>query len=368
MVGGWARSIGWGRAAFPGGVGEPDREEPSALRRHARWKLHPGQIRLCGCLVETFGFLPQILNSLAERSDGHQGRVTHRIPWTGSEARHPGPGCLARFRPRERYRAVPGRTARKWRVGGVDCAACGAHNPDDSRFCGSCGSALVPTVICGVCNSTNADTQRFCIRCGSPLEAGMDVDHGEREGERRHLTVMFTDLVNSTQLAEELDPEEMREVILGYQELVGGIIERNHGYIAHYMGDGILSYFGFPAAHEDDAESAVRAGLEISGSGEQLRVRFHRNDMHVRVGVHAGEVVVGAMGASGSRKQAFDVIGDTPNVAARLQGAAEPYEVVISATTHNLVTGLLSVVPLGEIRLRDVSPTSVSERPGQCRR
>jgi predicted ATPase/class 3 adenylate cyclase len=158
--------------------------------------------------------------------------------------------------------------------------------------------------------------------------------------ERRHLTVLFCDLVESTKLAGQLDPEDLREVVRAYQATCAEVIERFEGHIAQYLGDGLLVYFGYPRAHEDDAQRAVRAGREIVTSIAALNARLEREKevrLAVRVGIHTGLVVVGEIGAAGRREQL--ALGETPNIAARVQGFARPGSVVVSGATWHLVHG-----------------------------
>ena len=171
-------------------------------------------------------------------------------------------------------------------------------------------------------------------------------------GERRQLTVMFCDLVGSTALSEQLDPEELQSVVRTYQEVSAQVIERYEGYIAQYLGDGLLVYFGYPAAHEDDAARAIRSGLEIVTALAQARNRFPQ-PVQVRVGIHTGPVVLGQMGG-GSRHEQL-ALGETPNIAARLQSVAQPDEVVVSAATHHLVTGLFETQNQGRIDVKGLS-------------
>jgi len=153
--------------------------------------------------------------------------------------------------------------------------------------------------------------------------------------ERRQLTVMFSDLVGSTALSARLDPEDMRRVIRAYQDAVSGVVARYEGFVAKFMGDGVLAYFGFPRAHEDDAARAVHAGLEIAQVVAGLETPAREN-LAARIGVATGLVVVGdIVGQGAAQEQA--VVGDTPNLAARLQGLADAGEVVISAATRRLV-------------------------------
>jgi class 3 adenylate cyclase len=168
------------------------------------------------------------------------------------------------------------------------------------------------------------------------------------EAERRQLTVLFCDLVDSTVLASQLDPEELREVVRAYQDACARVIARFEGHIAQYLGDGLLVYFGHPLAHEDDAQRAVRAGLGIIEAVGQLNAHLGQErgvHLAVRLGSHTGLVVVGEVG-SGSRREQL-ALGETPNLAARLQGIAAPNTLVISAATFQLLGGFFACQPLG---------------------
>ncbi|MCP3373617.1 AAA family ATPase [Bradyrhizobium cajani] len=165
------------------------------------------------------------------------------------------------------------------------------------------------------------------------------------EAERRQLTVMFVDLVGSTALAARLDPEEMAEVLRTYQNAVAGAITRFEGHVAKYMGDGVLAYFGYPRAHENDAERAVRAGLAAAAAVPKLE-SAHGETLAARIGIATGPVVVGELIGEGAAREET-VVGDTPNLAARLQTMAAPGTVVISARTRELVGGLFELSELG---------------------
>ena len=168
------------------------------------------------------------------------------------------------------------------------------------------------------------------------------------EAERRQLTVLFCDLVDSTVLASQLDPEDLREVIRAYQAACAEVIQRFEGHIAQYLGDGLLVYFGYPQAHEDDVQQAVRAGLGMVSAMQESNVYLaqrHRVQIAVRIGIHTGMVVVGDVG-SGNRQEQL-ALGDTPNIAARLQGLAAPDTVVLSAATFRLVQGYFTYQDLG---------------------
>jgi class 3 adenylate cyclase/tetratricopeptide (TPR) repeat protein len=166
---------------------------------------------------------------------------------------------------------------------------------------------------------------------------------------------MFCDLVDSTALATQLDPEELREVVRAYQEACAKVIARYDGRIAQYLGDGLLVYFGYPHAHEDDAQRAVRAGLGMVEALGQLNTRLaqaHGVQLTVRLGIHTGQVVVGEIGAGARHEQL--ALGETPNIAARLQGIAAPNTVVIGAATYRLLEGFFRCQPLGTPALKGV--------------
>jgi class 3 adenylate cyclase len=172
---------------------------------------------------------------------------------------------------------------------------------------------------------------------------------------------MFCDLVGSTPLAEKLDPEELREVMLVYQQTCADQIQRFEGYLARYVGDGLLVYFGYPQAHEDDAQRAIRAGLGIVAALPVLNTQLQQAvkilsdfPLQVRIGIHTDLVVVGDMGG-GSYRDPRAIVGETPNIAAWLQGLAEPNMVLISEATYQLVQGLFECQVRGPQALKGVS-------------
>ena len=169
------------------------------------------------------------------------------------------------------------------------------------------------------------------------------------EAERRQLTVMFCDLVSSTELSARLDPEDLREVIAAYHRAVADVIRSFDGFVAKYMGDGVLIYFGYPRAHEDDAERAVRAGLGVIDAVGRLDVKSVK--LQARVGIATGLVVVGDLIGEGPAQEQ-SVVGETPNLAARLQALAEPDGVVIAASTHRLVGDLFEYGDLGAVEIK----------------
>jgi Double zinc ribbon/Adenylate and Guanylate cyclase catalytic domain len=155
----------------------------------------------------------------------------------------------------------------------IPCTRCQADNREGRRFCAECGAPL-PTP-CPECGFLNEPEEKFCGGCGIQLSAAAATVAAPRkarqaEAERRQLTVLFGDLVGSTELSRRLDPEDMGQVIRSYQDCCAGAIRRWGGYVARFMGDGVLAYFGFPRAHEDDAERAVRAGLEVTEAVARL--------------------------------------------------------------------------------------------------
>jgi class 3 adenylate cyclase/tetratricopeptide (TPR) repeat protein len=236
------------------------------------------------------------------------------------------------------------------------CAKCGTDNREGRKFCAKCGDALVWS--CPKCGATNEPGEDFCGDCGGALSTnGVDIHSPQAQsntlgtnvatsgidesappkGERRHLTVLFCDLVDSTEIAARLDPEEWRDVIARYQQVAAQAVVRFGGQVAQYLGDGVLALFGYPTAHENAAERAVRTGLEIiEGIGELNAGRSAKRlpALAARVGIHAGPVVVGD-----SDNKSANVFGDPPNVAARIQAAAEPNTVVVSNAVHLLVSG-----------------------------
>jgi class 3 adenylate cyclase len=173
----------------------------------------------------------------------------------------------------------------------------------------------------------------------------------EDRAERRQVTVMFSDLVGSTALSARMDPEDLREVISAYQKSVAETVGRFGGFVAKYMGDGVLVYFGYPQAHEDDAERAVRAGLELVAAVGELKTHA---PLQTRVGIATGLVVVGDLiGKGASQEQA--IVGETPNLAARLQAMAEPNQAVIAEDTRKLIGHLFELDDLGATDLKGIA-------------
>ena len=228
----------------------------------------------------------------------------------------------------------------------MKCPTCHKNNPPDALFCMNCGKKLEKK--CTYCGAGLPDNALFCIKCGKKLiPESPSVDDTQQEivvdAERRQLTVMFCDLVDSTALSEKLDPEDLRDVLRTYQDACQKIIRRFGGYIAQYLGDGLLVYFGYPQSHEDDAQRAVHTGLAvveaISRLNHSLQERW-KVELSVRVGIHTGLVVTGEVGEGETRENL--AIGKTPNIAARLQGEAKPNTVLVSTATYRLIAGFFA--------------------------
>jgi class 3 adenylate cyclase len=233
----------------------------------------------------------------------------------------------------------------------MHCSKCGTDNPTGSRFCNQCATSL--NKPCPKCASDNAPEARFCGQCAASLDAApiraeaktLDVPSGER----RHLTVLFCDLVGSTAIAAQLDSEEWRETVAGYHLASAEAITRFGGHVVKYLGDGVMALFGWPKAHDNDAERAARAGLAIIDSISKLNELPGHAKLAARVGIDSGPVVVGK-GAGGE----VDVFGDAPNIAARVETAAEPGTVLVTAASHRLMSGMFVVEDLGAQTLKGI--------------
>lgn len=267
----------------------------------------------------------------------------------------------------------------------MKCANCSHENEPDAGFCENCGSALVPA--CPNCGNSVKAGARFCKTCGFKLDAApaaaqpsrtpkadsraanldalrqaapnavaekIRAQRGRSEGERKLVTALFTDIVGSTALAEQMDPEDWRDVVTGAHRRVSDAVYRYEGTIAQLLGDGVLAFFGAPIAHEDDPERAVRAALAILESmrayAEDLR-RTHRIPrFQMRIGLNTGLVVVGNIGSD--LHMEYLAVGDTLNLAARMQSAADADTILISQNTHRQVAQLFECEDRGEISVK----------------
>ena len=255
----------------------------------------------------------------------------------------------------------------------MNCAQCTRPNDADSRFCVSCGTAL--WLPCRHCGAKNRPDWEYCAQCGDRLTGGSTAAAGgphveepldqleipsakaQRGLERRPLTVMFCDLVGSTALSFRLDPEELGNVVLSYRQACQDAVARFGGYIARYLGDGVLVYFGYPHAHDDDEVRAIRAALAImsnlKGVSDRFRTRIG-SELRAHIGIHTGEVVAGDLGSGALLEQAA-VVGETPNIAARLQERAGPGEIVVSHATLRVAQDRFVCEALGAIALKGIA-------------
>jgi len=240
------------------------------------------------------------------------------------------------------------------------CSKCGAENREGARFCDKCGATL--SLKCPSCGAENRPDAKFCDSCGAALSGSLStkdakpeqpprtaIETERLEGERRHLSVVFCDLVGSTELSHHLDPEESRAIVLPYQRKAAQVVEQFGGHVAKFLGDGVMAIFGWPQAHEDDAERAVRAALAILEAIAALNRESQGPKLSARIGIHTGEAVVAAGGDA-----APDVFGDASNLASRVQSAADTNTVVISAQTHQLVAGRFVIESLGNKDLKGI--------------
>ncbi|HXV83278.1 MAG TPA: AAA family ATPase [Candidatus Binatia bacterium] len=223
------------------------------------------------------------------------------------------------------------------------CESCGTRIHSGSKFCIRCGAPFQTS--CDRCGFKNLPAATFCAECGVSLSSSLKITP-----EFRQLTVLFCDLVGSTQLAERKDPEDLRDLILAYQNCCSHVIERFGGYVGQFLGDGVLAYFGYPVAYEHDARRAVEASLCMIEEVRDLSVQGEI--LETRIGIHTGIVVIGAGRAAGQDDQA---IGEAPSLAARLQSEAEPNTVLISDTTARLVRGTFELKKLRPRRLKGFS-------------
>jgi len=248
----------------------------------------------------------------------------------------------------------------------MKCPVCAHENPANAKYCLECGSRFALT--CGKCRSELPLSAKFCLECGHPTSASTmpqasgfaspdsstlkppaeenAISKSAPEGERRQLTVLFCDLVGFTELANRLDPEVLQGIVRSYEDACAVCITRYEGYVFQRLGDGIVAFFGYPLAHEGEAQRAIHAGLEIISTLSQRDVP-DVGHLTVRIGIATGVVVV-----SSAEKGA---VGDTMNLASRLQGIAQPGSVVVSQRVHRLAGGAFDYEDLGEHMLKGIS-------------
>jgi class 3 adenylate cyclase/tetratricopeptide (TPR) repeat protein len=223
-------------------------------------------------------------------------------------------------------------------------------------FCGGCGASFAKR--CARCGTDNPQGFKFCGTCGRPLGDDAPTPHHDvrsddrDDAERRQLTVLFCDLVDSTSLSERLDPEDLRDIVRRYQQVVSDVVAAFGGYVAQYLGDGILVYFGFPFAQEHDAQRAALASLDIIEAIARLDAQLDI-PLKVRIGLHTGPVVAGEVGARGRTERL--ALGPTPNVAARVQSHAAPGEILVTQDTQTLIGDVVSAVRIGPREFHGIS-------------
>ena len=273
----------------------------------------------------------------------------------------------------------------------MKCPSCGTDNKAGRRFCGTCGHALA--LPCAACGFENQPDDRFCGGCGTalsdaaptpiapqgprsapipgppPAAAPDSGNTNDARAERRQITVLFCDMVGSTALSQKLDPEELRDLTHRYQQACTEVIARYDGYVARYMGDGVLAYFGYPKAHEDDAERAVRAGLDMAPAMAPIRGAFADGEFRIaiRVGIATGLVVAGDIIGDGEAREQT-VVGETPNLAAKLQTAAPPDSVVIAQSTRALIGETFDYEPLAPVEIKGLRAPIAGYRVTGARR
>ncbi len=282
----------------------------------------------------------------------------------------------------------------------MKCPNCSFENAADAKFCENCGQPFER--VCPNCGKPVSANARFCKNCGFNLAGGAQAqptpvtrsanldalrknapvsvsqkilaERERMEGERKLVTALFTDIVGSTSLAEQMDPEDWREVVSGAHQRVSEAVYRYEGTIAQLLGDGVLAFFGAPLAHEDDAERAIRASLDILVSvkeyAKELRQKKRVENFQMRVGLNTGLVVVGNIGSD--LHMEYLAVGDTVNLAARMQSAAEPDTILISDNTQRLASSLFDYEDKGKITVKGkADPIQVyrvlSERKGAVR-
>ena len=250
----------------------------------------------------------------------------------------------------------------------VVCPSCGTENPERARFCMSCGTGLERR--CPNCNAEVPAGARFCVECGVALEtpAAAPVPEAPSEAplpepppeERRQVTVLFADLSGYTAVAERMDPEAVKEMLDRSLHQLGEEVVRFGGRVDKYIGDNVMAVFGAPVAHEDDPERAVRAGLAMQEAMERLNQGLSGDvNFMLRVGINTGEVLAGRVG------EGYTVIGDTVNVASRLQAAAKPGTVTVGGSTFRATRGVASYTQLEPLSLKGkAEPVAAWEATG----
>jgi len=252
----------------------------------------------------------------------------------------------------------------------MQCQKCQAENPEGKKFCRKCGARLSST--CPECGAEILSGDRFCGECGQDLEepaeaapVAYDRPHSytpkhladkiltsrsSMEGERKLVTVVFADVADFTAMSEKLDPEEVHEIMDGCFRILMDEIHRYEGTINQFTGDGVMALFGAPVAHEDHAQRACRAALSIQKALEEYGDRVNKDygvEFRMRMGLNSGPVIVGAIGDD--LRMDYTAVGDTTNLASRMEGLARPGSVVVSRNTHRLAREYFEFESLGRV-------------------
>lgn len=233
----------------------------------------------------------------------------------------------------------------------MKCPKCHVENPDTQKFCGQCGTKL--NKICRHCGESNPPHYRFCGECGQRLEqAGKDKDTPEAEGDRRHVTVLFSDLSGFTSLSEKLDPEVVKEVMSRIFGEVARIVANYEGFIEKYIGDAIMALFGAPRAHEDDPLRAVKAAMDINDLLQSMSPEIEGmigRPVMMHTGINTGLVVMGKVNLE---EGTHGALGDTINLASRLMNLAAPGDIVVGQTTYRQVRDVVSLERMAPVRVK----------------
>ncbi len=276
---------------------------------------------------------------------------------------------------------------------GMRCPSCNAENPDGARFCGDCGHSLAPVAKCTSCGSENPAGKRFCNQCGASLAEQPPTDSeprpsadpepsraelpehlarklsaqaGRLAGERKQVTVLFADLVGSMELAEQTDPERWRAIMDRFFQLLADSVHRFEGTVDKFTGDGVMALFGAPIAHEDHAQRACYAALEMQRAVSELSADLRRTDgisLSTRIGINSGDVVVGSIGEAGSME--YTAVGHTVGMAQRMESLAEPGKAYVTEGAARLAAGFLDLHDLGESDVKGASaPVRIFELAG----
>src|SRR5262245_25489075 len=244
------------------------------------------------------------------------------------------------------------------------CSNCTIEVAEQEKFCRQCGSPVVRR--CPACDAANPVSSKFCGDCGTKLRADspavLATARYPRPLERRQLSVLFCDLVGSTALSARLDPEDFGAIIAGYRRCISETVAGLDGFVARHHGDGAVIFFGYPQAHEDDAERAVQASLALVQAVSALPAK---EKLCVRVGVATGVALVGDMSDSAISEE-HGILGDTPNLAARLQSLAQPGGVVISGRTKTIAGPQFEYLDLGKVEIKGfVKPVAAWQVAGK---